>query len=156
MKEIKFRAWDEVLKKMGYVSSIEFTGGEITTVDIKHPDPVTDTYRVSRTSKSSALMQFTGLHDKNGKEIFEGDVVLFVEDEVVEYIGGHPRTEPEGKFRTIEWNQLYCAWGLFENGGQSKDMLADWINDDGSTPKQWECKDLEVIGNIYENLDLLT
>lgn len=157
-RKIKFRAWDGELKQMFKLHTDgEFCGkfvwkergeGRPTTVYIHNFD--SGEFRTDFN-----IMQFTGLKDKHGKDIYEGDVVCFVEDVVVEYIGCSPRTEPEGKFREVAWNQLHCAWGLFENGGQSEDMLADWINDDGSTPKQWECKGIEVIGNIYENPELL-
>lgn len=84
------------------------------------------------------VMQYTGLKDKNGTEIYRGDIV----------------NTPNGIYK-VEWNQLHCSWGLFTDSGQSKNMLADWVNEDGSTPNQWENKSLEVIGNIYENPELL-
>ncbi len=139
MREIKFRFWDG----KGMLNWL--WASDVPTEFVFSPD--VEVWEV---------MQFTGLKDKNGVEIYEGDIVCLVEDVVVEVIGGYPRTEPEGRFREVAWNQLHCAWGLFVNGGQSRDMLADWINDDGSTPQQWECKELEVIGNIYENPELLT
>jgi hypothetical protein len=81
------------------------------------------------------LMQYTGLKDKNGKEIYEGDVVkcssgcehqvVWYEDVGGTYFGGMPG-----------WNLS----GLDRNGGKGY----AWAGTE------------EVIGNIYENPDLLT
>jgi uncharacterized phage protein (TIGR01671 family) len=72
------------------------------------------------------LMQYTGLKDKNGVEIYEGDVV-----------------EAKGYYQDkyiIEW--VYDGWEIFDG----KDgVVADF--------DEWE--KLEVIGNIYENPELL-
>lgn len=76
---------------------------------------------------SDKVMQFTGLYDKNGKEIYEGDVVSggnswasHVENEVVK----------------------------FENGGFSPFSVAGWE----CTPSPEDC---EIIGNVFENPELL-
>ena len=63
MREIKFRAWDLVHKKMIQVKSLEFGVG-ITHQNDDMGD--IDGY---------LLMQYTGLKDKNGKEIYDGDIV---------------------------------------------------------------------------------
>ncbi len=69
------------------------------------------------------LMQFTGLHDKNGKEIWEGDIY------------NSPRRP--GKNMIVEWHNY---------GSNDYELAAGWY-----IPRQ-----SEVIGNIYENSDLLT
>ena len=81
--------------------------------------------------KASVVMQFTGLHDKNGKEIYEGDVICYVDDVVVENIGGWDRTEPEGKFVEVKMPDIY----------RNEDLPP--------------IEELEVIGNIYENPELI-
>ena len=83
-------------------------------------------------------MQFTGLLDKNGKEIYEGDIVLF-----------------KGLDNVIQWNQLHCCLGLFQHGSYVSEMCADWIDERGKVPEEWMSSDYEVIGNIYENENLL-
>lgn len=80
------------------------------------------------------LMQSTGLKDKNGVEIFDGDVVTFEDADDIEnvYIN----------VGSIEW----CQGGFFVKGANSASM-DDLL--DG------EFLEVEVIGNIYENPELL-
>lgn len=73
-------------------------------------------------------MQFTGLHDKNGKEIYEGDVV---------------RRDFTKKLWEVRWNpHVACYWLVAQNGSIHG---IEQIEHYG-----------EVIGNIYENPNLLT
>jgi uncharacterized phage protein (TIGR01671 family) len=71
MRTIKFRAWDKVDKKMFYPKGFDETmviqlSGVLGQFNGKTYDTVTDYF---------ILMQFTGLKDKNGKEIYEGDLI---------------------------------------------------------------------------------
>ena len=89
-----------------------------------------------------SLMQYTGLKDKNGKEIYEGDVALFETDETVEIIGGYPRTEPTVNIGVVKYDKD----SYFVDGEN--------FHDHGERMFSWE--ELEVIGNIYEAPELLT
>ena len=91
----------------------------------------------STTISSLELQQFTGLQDNNGKEIYEGDVVKW----------GHAREwSIENPIRIAEVKinpdiQFHSQVGVFKFGNFA---YADSID-----------KDLEVIGNIFENPDLI-
>ena len=116
-RPIKFRAWDSSL------------GGRMWSWDSENAD--FDLQRLLR-DRSMPVMQFTGLHDKNGKEIWEGDLVK-KEDRLpykVVFDKGCFTVAPLG-----EDGKWYAASGLY---------LATFHGE------------LEVIGNIYENPELLT
>ena len=142
MRDIKFRIWDTENNEMLKVQELDFEptfyGGRIAI----RPDQYSDYFD----TEDMILMQYTGLHDKNGKEIYEGDVIEFSYDVftgnfdtkvgrgTIEFIGGAFYIKPfeiEGKkvedIDNEEWFLLYT------------------VNTDT----------LEVIGNVHENLELL-
>lgn len=112
MREIKFRAFDKQYKKMCEVSMILFSTNEI---DIKGlaGEP--------KSLEHFELMQYTGLLDKNGKEIYEGDI-YHMGDKKITY--------------TVVWHDS----GLIgkQNGSSSYAGLEHWMYK------------IEVIGNIHE------
>ena len=123
----KFRAWDRTRNEMIDVDEIHFYNGKL--------DFIGDAITFMRTVDEIELMQSTGLFDKNGVEIFEGDVVQF-EDCYTEsdflYIN-------KG---IIEWSQ-----GSFTVTNRDSVEMEDLL--DG------EILDVTIIGNIYENQDIL-
>lgn len=71
MREIKFRAWLKEEKIMIDVSEIDFHSEEVSGFD------ESDVFYEGYGYDYAELIQFTGLRDKNGKEIYEGDIVVF-------------------------------------------------------------------------------
>jgi len=123
MKEIKFRAWDKNKREMREVTSLNFYD-EYIWVD---ETPMTGDRLPLHTTP---IMQYTGLKDKNGKEIFEGDIVE------IEY------TNNTKEISYVEFEQDFCIFVLKVNSYDYKEL----------TPET-DC--FEVIGNIYEHPHLL-
>lgn len=131
MREIKFRAWDKINRLMLDCVEISFykkyvvlvydngEGGELQLMKWEDVE----------------LMQYTGLKDKNGDEIYEGDLLK--------------NNEPHESIK-VKWSNLKGAWttGYL---GLIADLQAGFVDGgDGET-----YNDREIIGNIYENPELL-
>ena len=129
MREIKFRCWEKDEEAVG--------GGTMWPVRQIDFD-VRDAYLGLHSASFDDLvfMQFTGLHDKNGKDVFEGDIVR-----CGEYEGDHDTKNYE-----IVYNEdgTYPAFDL--KGWRNETNGISFFLNDGY---------IEIIGNIYENPDLL-
>lgn len=124
-REIKFRAYSSHNHKMYPVSNIEWDiDGRIwvTADDGKNGIELID--------EEAHLMQYAGLHDKNGREIYEGDVL----DIGLRNQDGKPVIAPVSY-------ETYAAGYVLDNGGNGI-----W---------QRLTEDCEVIGNIFEDKQLL-
>ncbi len=95
-----------------------------------------DRIGISSSNKDFELMQYTGLKDKNGKEIYEGDIISWK----VEEDNGYKRTQ------FTEVCEVRFDNGNYKFGANE----TSWWHDLRGTEKE-----VEVIGNIYENPDLL-
>ena len=120
MRTIKFRAWDELNQEMVYEKTGIFSGGKSSWEILKLYENV---------------MQFTGLHDNKGKEIFEGDILNY------------------GNYR-----------GSSNLNGKACNHIVKWDVDNAcfSTKAIYESDTLfpldsfaEIIGNIHEHNFLL-
>lgn len=149
----KFRAWDKKTKIMYEVKSIVFTLQSMLCVNRKAVHPERTLYL---DDEDTVLMQSTGLFDKNGVEIFDGDVLKF-NDEFAEYdTEGYVDGSSEG-FNYVEIIRTKDGFG-FGKTKISESSLEIQIEDDFL--KFSDCIEsgefnIEVIGNIYENPDLL-
>jgi uncharacterized phage protein (TIGR01671 family) len=131
MREIKFRAWDKINKEM--INFCEKGFEDFYTLEAcNHGNGIYFLHDTEEKKELAGedfeLMQYTGLKDKNGKEIYEGDIV---------------KTK-DGIFK-VYWNHYVWA---FDNPNKYIPFSSyDW--------KTLEEMVLEVIGNIYENSNLL-
>ena len=119
MREIKFRVWDKERKIMEQVRDLDFRYGEYSVI-IHEPEYI-------KKLLNTELMQFTGLKDKNGKDVYEGDIIA------------HKNPEWLGGFQQ-KWVIKFKEFS---------DEYEDYIG--YRILKENE----EVIGNIYENPELL-
>lgn len=131
-REIKFRAWNKVKNIMVYDNEDDTYGDWEGCCDSNVG--MINTILNSQYYKEYEFMQYTGLHDKNGKEIYEGDIVYCQTKygkakAIIKFI--------DGKF-VAYWNS---ALTHPENGHH---IACYEIN-----------KRFEVIGNIYDNPELL-
>ena len=107
-REIKFRAFDKEAKTMHKVSSIYFENKQVF-IQEKFFDVWLDFDDV-------ILMQFTGLYDKNGKEIYEGDVIpLFGKNHAVKFKDGMFTINDREMRRYIHSIPLEVIGNVYEN-----------------------------------------
>lgn len=116
-REIKFRSWCKNIGKMCEVGDIHFG---IDCVQVYEPDEEFD-------FEDIVLMQFTGLKDNKGIEIYEGDIVTIIYRDA-----GFPKMRTE----EIIYRQ------------ESAMFDTKWVDD-------FYRAEMEVIGNVYEHPDLI-
>ena len=147
MRNIKFRAWDKDYEKMTYFDDEDyeykppfvFRLDQVFKKDNNYDDY--EDFEYNDITDKVEIMQYTGLHDKNGKEIYERDIIEFSYDM---FIGNFDTFVAKGKI-VFEEGAFYVE--VFENERTTEDeaYLLYSINLDT----------IEVIGNIYENEELL-
>lgn len=137
-REIKFRAYSSHNHKMYPVSNIEWDADGrmwVTADDGKNGIELID--------DEAHLMQYTGLHDKNGREIYEGDIVSFGS---VWNNGDDEDIDEEFHIGVVEYDPHYAVYDVnCEGSGERRFLFMDIVNYDG----------YGVIGNIFENPELL-
>ena len=147
-REIKFRVWDRALNKMitkenvkGLLDTVNtgdwdtdytysrnewYPAYDILTI-FDYFEGIQDRYIEDTSTKRFELMQYTGFHDKFGDEIYENDIV---------YVAG------EDENAIIEWDEKTARFVIHFDG---------WITDFDN----YYGKELEVMGDIYNNPELL-
>lgn len=123
----KYRAWDKVFKEMVQVNALVFDE-QVIKVTYKNGNIAKEDV------KEYVLMQSTSLKDKNGKEIFEGDILAFETDEGILNVN-------------IFWDNKHALF-MFESKKYNEEELLAELVENNTYP-------FEIIGNIYENQELL-
>ena len=122
MHELKVRAWYKPYKQMCQVESLRFDGNGVYTAVL-----IEESFYDRRIVEADEIVveQFTGLKDKNGTEIYEGDILIDDTGEPIEY-----------------WVVKFSEGGFIgECAGVAEPLF--------------ELANLEVIGNIHENSELV-
>jgi uncharacterized phage protein (TIGR01671 family) len=127
-REIKFRVW---CKRTKHFTNIPFyscngrqllwhhTGNEISISNLDNQD-------------GYVVQQYTGLKDRNGKEIYEGDILSLYDE-----------------LHVVSWDGLMGWWGLL-----TKRQVIDKEHNTIVTTSKWD-RFSEIVGNIFENPELL-
>lgn len=120
----KFRAWSKLASRMYIVNGLYFDRG---MVQYANNDNAIRFIKL----ENIILMQTTGLKDKNGKEIFEGDIVDY-----------------KGRKAVVKWHGSYASF-IYRFVDELQERVSEWH------PLFMTYYHFEIIGNIYENLELL-
>jgi uncharacterized phage protein (TIGR01671 family) len=127
MRTIKFRAWDK--EELSFIYAEPVYGF--------FPSLHMELETKGMEDRYGNIEQFTGLFDKNGKEIFEGDIIYYI---------GLKGYQAEYHVKcSVVWDEKQARWSIYgkiPSHGTSRAL------------KDWNSKS-EVIGNIYENPELL-
>lgn len=129
-REIKFRAWDKIKQQMVYDQFPFLLIGGFYALKL---DPQLKETRFLMIDGDAEFMQFTGLKDKNGKEIYESDIVEIP-------FGGH---------------RAKCVVVFGDNFGNPAFVFRK-INSQSESDFECAGEQRKVIGNIYETPELLT
>ena len=130
-REIKFRAWDKKDTRM-IVHEQDFIPLKVTNIGVLRLDATSEEEKWTIVSGDRfELMQYTGLKDCRGKEIYEGDIV-------------------STKYSDTNHVVKYFGYNFYADG-----FYNSAFDCPGDLFSECDDEDIEVIGNIYENPELL-
>lgn len=163
MREIKFRAWDN-LENRWYEPTFEGYRGKIEEIMLSPRGRLTMRTMTKLLDESMFpnrfdLMQYTGLHDKNGREIYEGDIVRY---HMTRSFGEHYDPVTLG-FIGTDWDidaDIIGKVSIWPSNGVMMTKIVtndpDMFSKQYPVPKRWHVtQECEVIGNVFENPELL-
>ena len=148
MRNIKFRGWDKEYEKMTYFDDEDyeykppfvFRLDQVFKKDSNYDDY--EDFEYNDVTDNVEVMQYTGLKDKDGKEIYEGDIVKI-----------HKHNFDYG-FKKDEIGQIKFidgAFGFYREESKNEYYFNDLATESGYRELEY----YEVIGNIYDNPELL-
>ena len=123
----KFRAWHKTWEEMGKVTCIHFDDKQSVISMFCEEEQASS----ALLDDEVIIMQSTGLKDKNGKEIFEGDIVDY-----------------KGRRAVVKWHGSYASF-IYRFVDELQERKSEWH------PLFLAYYHFEIIGNIYENKELL-
>lgn len=140
-REYKFRVWDSENKVMVYFPEL----GVMRDIDTGSKDLMLgviahlsgyEGINYFLHEQDIPLMQYIGRKDKSGKEIYEGDKLLFRDEE----------DSARDWILVVKWDNLLCGWSLYDDVSDNEafEPFSDVVNES-----------FEVIGNIYSNPEFL-
>lgn len=123
----KFRAWDGAKKEMFKDTFAITESGQVVVVEQEFVTSPPDYVFVDHL----VIMQSTGIKDKNGKEIFDGDIVDY-----------------KGRKAIIKWHGSYASF-IYRFVDEMQERVSEW------DPLFLAYHHFEIIGNVYENKEFL-
>lgn len=142
MNRVKFRVWDKTNNRMHPVSSIYFRDDGRALTIVVELAPKGQHYNGLVDGENGMLMQWTGLTDNNGDDIYEGDIVRVRK----------PNSYLVGDY-IVAWHAHHCqfAWKRIIPLSTGE----EWAMMGANRPYSLNQRDKEVIGNIYQTPHLV-
>lgn len=144
-REIKFRVWDTENQEFFYPDELRIQYNQIGWTSDHYLD--IDSYGIK--PEEYVLQQFTGLFDKNGKEIYEGDILNWESNSMSHRLGECKRT----RVVSVKWHEKSASFIAEANKHNLLQIPIYWKMDANDFNGKPFIK--EVIGNVFENKELL-